>query len=556
MKYALIGCGRISPNHIAAAKANHLEMVGICDIDEEVLNDKAEKFDLGDVRRYTDYREMLREEKPELVAIATESGRHAAIALDCIEAGCSLIIEKPIALSLADADAVINAAKERGVKVCACHQNRFNKSIGKIREALETGRFGRMFYGTAHVRWCRDYEYYSKAKWRGTWEQDGGALMNQCIHNIDLLRWMMGDEIDQVVGMTDRLNHDYIEAEDMGIALVKFKNGSYGIIEGTTDLYPKNLEETLYLFGEKGTVKAGGQSVNRIEEWRFGDTLDDPEEVKREFGENPPNVYGYGHTPLYADMIDAIENDREPYVDGEAGRRALELVLAVYKSAAEGKSVKLPLEECSTMDFKGRFGDRKEKIFVHPTSIVDDDVEIGEGTKIWHFCHIQSGARIGRNCSFGQNVNVSNNAVIGNGVKVQNNVSVYEGVELEDYVFCGPSCVFTNDLTPRARYPKGHKYKKTVIRHDATLGANCTILCGHTVGEFATVAAGAVVTRDVEPHALVAGVPARRIGWVCECGQVLDENLICPECGREYQMGGRQEIKVNSKEKNVISKMY
>ena len=179
--------------------------------------------------------------------------------------------------------------------------------------------------------------------------------MNQCIHNIDLLRWMLGDDIDEVVGMTDRLHHDYIEAEDLGIALVKFKSGAYGIIEGTTDIYPKNLEETLYLFGEKGTVKAGGQSVNVIEEWRFSDMLDDPEEVKRQFHENPPNVYGYGHTPLYADVIDAIEKNRQPYVDARAGRRALELVLAIYESAFKGSFVKLPMKECSTIQFKGRF---------------------------------------------------------------------------------------------------------------------------------------------------------------------------------------------------------
>lgn len=355
MRYALIGCGRISPNHIAAAKANGLEFAGLCDIDTGMLQDKVLKFDLAHVHQYTDYHEMLEKEKPELVAIATESGKHAAIALDCIKAGCNLIIEKPIALSLADADEIIKAARERGVKVCASHQNRFNKSVQKIREALEKNRFGRMFYGTAHIRWCRDWEYYARAKWRGTWQQDGGALMNQCIHNIDLLRWMMGDEVDEVIGMTDRLNHPYIEAEDLGIALIKFKNGAYGIIEGTTDIYPQNLEETLYLFGEKGTVKAGGQSVNCIEEWRFSDTLDDPEAVKKQFAENPPNVYGFGHTPLYADVIEAIENDREPYVNGEAGRRALELVLAIYKSAAEGKAVRLPLKECSTMDFAGRF---------------------------------------------------------------------------------------------------------------------------------------------------------------------------------------------------------
>lgn len=178
-----------------------------------------------------------------------------------------------------------------------------------------------------------------------------------------------------------------------------------------------------------------------------------------------------------------------------------------------------------------------EHFYVHPTSLIDDNVEIGDGTKIWHFCHIQSGAQIGKSCSLGQNVNVSNNVKIGSHVKIQNNVSIYEGVELEDYVFCGPSCVFTNDLTPRARYPKGHaRYMRTRIKHDATLGANCTIVCGHTIGEFATIAAGAVVTKDVPPHALMAGVPAKQIGWVCECGQVLNTDLTCPSCTRTYTM--------------------
>ena len=270
MRYALIGCGRISPNHIAAANNNKLELVAICDINPSCIEDKRLKFKLdGSVKQYTDYKSMIQELKPELVAICTESGKHAQIALFCIEHGCNCIIEKPIALSITDAEAIIAASIKHHVKVCACHQNRFNKSVQIIREAIDMNRFGRLFYGTAHIRWCRNHEYYDRASWRGTWEQDGGALMNQCIHNIDLLNWMMGGEAEEVVGMTDRLNHSYIEAEDMGIALIKFKNGNYGVVEGTTDVYPNNLEETLYIFGEKGTVKAGGQSVNVIEEWRF-----------------------------------------------------------------------------------------------------------------------------------------------------------------------------------------------------------------------------------------------------------------------------------------------
>jgi UDP-2-acetamido-3-amino-2,3-dideoxy-glucuronate N-acetyltransferase len=173
--------------------------------------------------------------------------------------------------------------------------------------------------------------------------------------------------------------------------------------------------------------------------------------------------------------------------------------------------------------------------YVHESSYIDVGVLIGEGTKIWHFCHVQSGAVIGKKCSLGQNVNIANNVQIGNGVKIQNNVSIYEGVILEDYVFCGPSMVFTNDLTPRSKYPKGAAgYQKTVVREGASIGANATLVCGNTIGRWAMIASGAVVTKDVPDYGLFAGVPARQIGWACECGQVLPESLECPACHRRY----------------------
>ena len=355
MKYALIGCGRISVNHIQAALNNKLEIVGICDLLTERMKEKKEKFpEIKDVTEYTDYIEMIEKEKPELVAIATESGEHARIALDCIRHGINVIIEKPIALSMKDAKDIIEEAKKYNVKVCANHQNRFNKAIQKMHSAIEENKFGKIFHGTAHICWNRGKSYYDQATWRGTWEQDGGALMNQCIHDIDLLRWMMGNEVDEVFAYTDRLNHDFIEAEDLGVAIVKFKNGAYGMIEGTTNVYPKNLEETLYIFGENGTAKAGGSSVNKLEVWRFPD--EDEESALAEFSEEHPNVYGLGHTPLYADMIDAIKNNHSPYVDGEAGMHALEMVLAIYLSAKENRPVKLPLDDSvSTLLFKGRF---------------------------------------------------------------------------------------------------------------------------------------------------------------------------------------------------------
>ena len=177
--------------------------------------------------------------------------------------------------------------------------------------------------------------------------------------------------------------------------------------------------------------------------------------------------------------------------------------------------------------------------FVHESSYIDDDVQIGEGTKIWYFSHVQKGAHIGKFCNIGQNVNISNNVKIGNYVKIQNNVSVYEGVELEDYVFCGPSCVFTNDMTPRCKYPKSsHGYLKTVLKYGSSIGANATIVCGSTIGKHAMIAAGAVVTKDVPDYALMAGVPAKRINWICECGHILKEGFTCPDCGREYVLNG------------------
>lgn len=362
IRTCLIGCGRISANHMEAAFHNckTIELVAVCDLIPEnmakvLASSSFQAEDRAAIHRYTDYRELLKIEKPDLVAIATESGNHAAIALDALAAGCHLIVEKPIALSLADADAMIAAAREKKVLLCTSHQNRFNKSIQMIRQAMEQGRFGRLLHGAAHIRWNRGQDYYEQAPWRGTWAQDGGALMNQCIHNIDLLRWMMGDDIVEVMAYTDRLNHPYIEAEDLGLAIVKFGNGSYGIVEGTTNIYPKNLEETLYLFGERGTVKAGGKSVNIIEEWLFSDGLDDAQAVKAAYAENPPNVYGYGHTPLYADVASAIREGRSPAIDGEAGRRALELVLAIYKSAKEGRPVQLPLNDFSTRDMVGSY---------------------------------------------------------------------------------------------------------------------------------------------------------------------------------------------------------
>ena len=354
MRYALIGCGRIATNHMKAAVNNQLEISAVCDVVQEHMEVLLAKHELQNdmsILRYTDYKSMIQEVKPDLVSIATESGIHAEIALFCIDHGVHVIIEKPMAMSISDANEIIRHSEEKHVKVSACHQNRFNIAVQEMRHALEAGRFGRLSHGSIHVRWNRNQGYYDQAPWRGTWAQDGGALMNQCIHGIDLLRWTFGGEIEEVYGQTRQQFHDYLEAEDVGMAVVKFKNGAIATIEGTTNVYPKNLEETLYIFGEKGTVKIGGTSTNNIDVWDFADESE-ADTKNKGLQEETSNVYGNGHTSLFADMIDAIQ---KPYVDAYAGRDALELVLAIYKSQKEGHAVRLPLENFASTDMEGEF---------------------------------------------------------------------------------------------------------------------------------------------------------------------------------------------------------
>lgn len=354
MKYALIGCGRVSPCHMEAAKENNLEIAALCDLDKSKAEKLAEDYGI-DPAIYTDYKKMIDELNPDLIAVATDHDKHKEIALYAIRSGVNVIIEKPIALSLKDADLLIEEAEKHNVKLTVCHQNRFNKSIQKIREAVEEGRFGKMFYGTTHARWNRSDDYYELADWRGTWAGEGGSLITQCIHSIDLLMWMLGDEATEVMAYTDRLKHEKSVLDDVGFAIVKFKNGSYGVVESTTNVYPENLEGNMYLFGEKGTVKSGGEANNKIEVWKFEDGKDDPQTVMEEYYEIPPNVYGFGHRRLYADMIDAVKNDRQPYIDGAAGKRALELIFAMYLSTKEHRPVTLPLGDVSSADFEGLF---------------------------------------------------------------------------------------------------------------------------------------------------------------------------------------------------------
>jgi predicted dehydrogenase len=357
---ALIGCGRISHKHIEATLNNreNVKLIACCDPRIERAKEKAYEYSKSsnnsEVAVYEDFRKMVKEKNPDICVIATESGFHAEIAIACLKSGSHVICEKPMALSTWDADRMIQVAKENKKKIAVCFQNRFNTPIQKARKALEAGRFGELLHGSIQVRWNRNESYYSEAPWRGTWELDGGTLMNQCTHGIDLLQWMLGEEAVRVQAVTRRFLRP-IEAEDFGAAIVEFKSGAVGIIEGTADVYPTNLSETLSIFGKKGTVVIGGLAVNKIINWRFSDSYvyGDSEETMLNPGEkDPPSVYGFGHSALYNDFLDAVEKNREPLISGENGRKALEIILAIYKSQKNGKPVELPIN-FSSLDMMG-----------------------------------------------------------------------------------------------------------------------------------------------------------------------------------------------------------
>jgi UDP-N-acetyl-2-amino-2-deoxyglucuronate dehydrogenase len=360
---ALIGCGRISFKHVEAYVKNSADLAfaAACDPRTERAEAKAaeygKSFPDARVAVYSDYRKMLDELHPDIVSIATESGLHAGIAVDCLQAGAHVVCEKPMALSTADADRMIAAARKAGRKLAVCFQNRFNAPVQRARKALEAGRFGAMMNGSVQIRWNRNESYYAEAPWRGTWAQDGGTLMNQCTHGIDLLQWMMGEDATRVQASTRRFQRP-IEAEDFGAAIVEFASGAVGIVEGSANVYPSNLDETLSLFGTRGTVVIGGLAVNKLQTWRFADSeeLGDAEaRVLDPKASDPPTVYGFGHSALIADVVEAVKAGREPLVSGEKGKKALEIILAIYESQKTGRAVELPTE-FSTMEMVGALG--------------------------------------------------------------------------------------------------------------------------------------------------------------------------------------------------------
>lgn len=341
LRFALVGCGRIARKH-AAILSNGLipraSLTAVCDRNEERARDFGEQYA---VPWYTDMHEMAQKhsESIDIFSILTESGNHSSHTLELVQYGKHFVVEKPMALTLADADAMIHACDHAGVKLFVVKQNRYNLPVVKLREALTAGRFGKLVMGTVRVRWMRSQEYYDQDAWRGTWAMDGGVFANQASHHVDLLEWMLGEPVSVFAKARTALVD--IEVEDTGVAVVTFANGALGIIEATNATRPKNMEGSLSILGENGIVEIGGFAVNEMKTWEFKNPLPGDENVLTEYRQNPPDVYGFGHVAYLNNVVATILEGKSALVDGLVGRRSLELITAIYESIETGREVPL-----------------------------------------------------------------------------------------------------------------------------------------------------------------------------------------------------------------------
>jgi len=339
IRVALVGCGRISQTHFGAIReVDGVELVAVCDLIEQRARDAGEQ---NGVPWFTSYPQMLTDVPSDAVAICTPSGLHPQHGILAARAGKHVICEKPMAITLSAADELVHVCDESGVHLFVVKQNRLNPAVQLVKRAVDKGRFGRLYLANTTVRWTRPQEYYDQAPWRGTWEFDGGAFMNQASHYVDLIQWLVGP-VESVIAKTATLARR-IETEDTGIAVMRFRSGALGVIEVTMLTYPKNLEGSLTLLGEKGTVRIGGTAVNRIEHWTFAEP-DEDDKLVTEASTNPASVYGFGHAGYYRNVLAVLRGEAQPETDGRAGRKSLELILGIYESAKTGRDVPLPLK--------------------------------------------------------------------------------------------------------------------------------------------------------------------------------------------------------------------
>lgn len=336
INFGLIGCGRVAPRHAQSlGELAGARLIAVADVVESRAARFAKDYQ---AEIYADYRHLLERRDVDVVSICTPSGMHAQMAIDAMQAGKHVVVEKPMALSLRDADRMIATAQAMGVQLCVVLQNRYNPPMQDLRRVVDEGKLGRLLLGNATVRWYRPQEYYDDG-WHGTWAMDGGALMNQSIHHIDALQWFMGD-VESVFAYTATLAHQ-MEAEDVGVVALRFSSGALGTVEGSTFTFPENLEGSITLFGERGSVKIGGTALNRKAIWKIEGEIEHERELLTRDQVDPPSVYGFSHKAVIADMIAALRENRAPRTNGAEARKSVALVLAMYESAYTGKPVNM-----------------------------------------------------------------------------------------------------------------------------------------------------------------------------------------------------------------------
>jgi UDP-N-acetyl-2-amino-2-deoxyglucuronate dehydrogenase len=339
LRFGLIGCGRISKNHFdAMTQIPDAEFVTCCDIVKERAEEAAQLYNINSV--YSDFAEMLAKEHLDAVSICTPSGIHPLIGIEAAKRKINVVTEKPMAINIKDADELIKACDDNGVRLFVVKQNRLNATLQLLKKAIVKERFGKIYLAQSNVFWQRPQSYYDQSPWRGTWALDGGAFLNQASHYVDAMYWLLGN-VQSVRAETATLARN-IEAEDTGCAILHFKSGVIATINVTMLAYPKNFEGSITILGEKGSVKIGGVAVNKIEKWEFED-YDDDDRIVEECNYQPPTIYGFGHNPYYHNVVHTLLGDTEASTDGKDGRKSLEIIQAIYESAKHGKKVTLPL---------------------------------------------------------------------------------------------------------------------------------------------------------------------------------------------------------------------
>ena len=522
---AVIGCGHWGKNLLR--NFHELDsLYAICDTDEEKLKSFKEKY--PDVTVYNDLKRLLADSKIEAVAISSPAETHFSLAKEALLSGRDVFVEKPIALNYGDGEKLVSLAREKNAILMVGHLLEYHPAIIKLKEIIDKGDLGKINY------------IYSNRLNLGWFRTEENILWSFAPHDISVIINLLGELPEEVSAYGGNYLNPHVT--DVTVTTMNFPSGVKAHIF-VSWLHPYK-EQKLVVIGDKQMVLFDDVSpsdklfsYSHKIDWIERHPIPKPEEAK------PIEIEK--KEPLRAEcehFIDSITTRKTPKTDGENGLRVLKILEACQKHLKESSNRRTKVKN------------EKKKYFIHESSFVDEEVEIGEGTKIWHFSHVLKNTKIGKNCNIGQNVMLGPNVTIGNNVKIQNNVSVYDGVILEDDVFCGPSMVFTNVTIPRSHWPRKNQYQQTLVKKGATLGANSTIVCGITIGKYAFVGAGALVNKDIPDYALVYGVPASIQGWMCYCGVKLSltnspdssERAECADCGRKYK---KEKIKVLEVEK-------